>query len=148
MVFEYDRFRVVHQVEIPEEIAGKAPEGIEVAPWGGPTVIALRPFRSAQENSEMTMQALGGVPLSARTELWRPYATERKEVLLAAKPISALIKRFPQRAAEIEAASGKTGRPATQVVFLPLVARKEVAWTVLLDATTADILDYLPLDPY
>jgi hypothetical protein len=148
MVFEYDRFRVVHQLDIPAEILDKAPPGIDVAPLGGPTVIALRPFHDARENSEMTMQALGGIPLSVRTELWRPYATERQEVLKEAKLISTLVQRFPQRAGEIEAAVRATGKPMSQVVFLPLLARKEAAWTVLLDAKTADILGYLPLDPY
>lgn len=148
MVFEYNRFRVVHQSDIPVEFAGKAPAGIDVAPWGGPTLIALRPFTSAQESAEMTMEALGGIQLAARPELWGPYATERQEVLQAAKPVAALVKKFPQRAAEIEAAVRKTGKPADQVLFLPLLARKELAWTVLLDASTAEILDYLPLDPY
>jgi hypothetical protein len=148
MVFEYDRFRVVHQVDIPAELLAKAPADIDVAPWGAPTVIALRQFQSPQESSDMTMQALAGVPLSARTELWRAYATERQEVLHAARPVSDLAKRFPQRAADIEAAVGRTGKSAAQLVFLPLVARQAVAWTVLLDATTADILGYLPLDPY
>src|SRR6476620_1241962 len=43
MVFEYNRFRVVHQVDIPTELNDKAPAGIDIAPWGGPTLIALRP---------------------------------------------------------------------------------------------------------
>lgn len=148
LVFEYDRFRVVHQVDIPQDQVAKAPAGIDVAPWGGPTVIALRPFESAQESSDMTMQALGGVTLSARPELWRPYPTQTGQVLLAAKPVASLIKRFPSRAAEVEAAVGKTGRTAEQVVYLPIVARKAVAWTVLLDAKSAEILGYPPLDPY
>jgi hypothetical protein len=148
MVFEYDRFRVVHQLDIPAELQDKAPAGIEVAPWGGPTLIALRDFKSPQEKLDMTLQALNGVSLSARTELWRPYATERQAVLKEAKPISMLTQRFPRRAAEISAAVRGTGRPADQVVFLPLLARKAIAWTVLLDARTADILGYLPLDPY
>lgn len=148
MVFEYDRFRVVHQIDIPAELVRKAPAGIEVAPWGPPTLIALRPFANAQEKMDMTLQALDGVALSARPELWRPYETERKEVLLAAQPVTALIRKFPRRRGEIEAAVARTGRPLSQVVYLPMLARKDAAWTVLLDASNAAIMDYLPLDPY
>jgi hypothetical protein len=43
MVFEIDRFRVVHQIDIPLELEEKRPAGIDVAPWGGPTLIATRP---------------------------------------------------------------------------------------------------------
>ena len=148
LVFEYDRFRVVHQIEIPPELHDQAPAGIEVAPLAGPTVIALRPFRSAQEDADMTMQALQGIPLSARPELWAPYATQRSEVLQAAKPLAQLAARFSQRAAEIDAAVRTTGKPADGVAYLPLVARSAEAWTVLLDARTADILAYLPLDSF
>ena len=35
LVYELDRFRVVHQVEIPEESAGLVPAGIALAPPGG-----------------------------------------------------------------------------------------------------------------
>jgi hypothetical protein len=31
---------------------------------------------------------------------------------------------------------------------LPLVARQAVAWTVLLDATTAEVIGTLPLDSF
>ena len=72
MVYELDRFRVVHQVDIPEELVNRAPAGIPIAPLGGPTVIALRPFTSEQERLDFTMEALRGVSLSARPELWQP----------------------------------------------------------------------------
>jgi hypothetical protein len=148
LVFEYDRFRVVHQLDIPAELVDKAPAGIDVAPWGGPTLIALRPFRNAGENQEMTLQALGGISLSARPELWVPYATQTQAVLQAARPIESLAARFPQRRAEIDAAVRATGRQVQQLRYLPLLARKEYAWTALLDGTTADIVGYLPLDSF
>jgi hypothetical protein len=148
MVFEYDRFRVVHQVEIPLEIENRAPAGIAIAPWGGPTLIALRPFRSASEKADFTVAALQGVPLSARPELWQPYDSARVEVLGAAKPVARLKSRFSQRAAEIDAALAKAGRTAEQAAYLPVVARKAEAWTVLLDNRSAEVLGYLPLDSF
>lgn len=148
LVFEYDRFRVVHQVDIPVELQGKAPPGIELVPFGRPTVLALRPLTDEKEKFELTVQALQGVQLAARPDLWRPYSSERPAVLKAAHPAATLLARFPQRAIEIEAAVRRTGRPLDQVAYLPMLARKAVAWCVLLDATNADILGYLPLDPY
>lgn len=148
MVFEYDRFRVVHQAEIPLELEDKVPPGVELTPLRGPTLLALRPFRDAGEQAEFTVAALGGVPLSARPELWQRYEVGRAEVLAAAKPAAQLKQRFPQRAAEIDAALQASGRDAGRVVYLPLVARKAEAWTVLMDANTAEVIGYLPLDSF
>lgn len=148
MVFEYDRFRVVHQVDIPPELVSKVPAGMQLAPPGGPTVIALRPLRNGQEQWSYTMAALNGLPLAARTELWEPYGVARGEVLKAAKPVTQLEQRFPQRAAEIDALLRRAGHDAAHAAYLPLVARSAMAWTVLLDAGTAEPIGYLPLDSF
>jgi hypothetical protein len=148
LVFEVDRFRVVHQVEIPPDLLSKVPPGIELAPLGGPTPLALRPFASEQERTDYTLAALRGIPLSARPELWQPYPAARDRVLHAARPARELLSRFPQRAAEIEDTLRKSGHDAAHASYLPMVARKADAWTVLLDARTADIIGYLPLDSF
>lgn len=148
MVFEYDRFRVVHLVDIPLELEDRAPAGVDVVPWGGPTLLSLRPFRSGQEETDMTLAALQGVHLSARPDLWQRYEEGRAAILKAAKPASDLKRRFPQRAAEIDAALRQSGREPAAAAYLPLVARKALAWTVLLDATTAEVIGYLPLDSF
>jgi hypothetical protein len=88
------------------------------------------------------------VQLAARPDLWRPYAAEQQEVLRAARPLSALLVRFPQRKAEIEAAAAATGKRFDQLVYLPMLGRKVVAWTALLDGSNAAIVGYLPLDPF
>jgi len=148
MVFEYDRFRVVHRVDIPEELEAKVPPGIAFAPLSGPTLLALRPFRDAGEQGEFTMAALGGVYLSARPELWQTYEAGREEVLRAARPAAQLKQRFPQRAAEIDIALQAGSRDAARAAYLPLVGRQSEAWTVLLDASTAEVIGYLPLDSF
>jgi len=148
MVFEIDRFRVVHLVDIPEELAHLAPAGIQVAPLGGPTLIALRPFRDPKEDTDFTLAALQGVALSARPELWQPYEAARARVLAAARPVATLKARFPQSAAEIDEAVRKSGRPGAGAAYLPVVARKAQAWTVLLDAGTAEVIGFLPLDSF
>ena len=148
LVYELDRFRVVHQVELPEESAGLVPAGIALAPPGGPTQIALRPFRDEAERFDYTMAALQGVPLSARPELWQPYEAARERVRQAARPVSELKSRFPRSGATIDAAVRAAGREPARAAYLPMISRKEQAWTVLLDAGTAEVLGYLPLDSF
>lgn len=148
LVFEIDRFRVVHQVDVPLELADRVPPGIELAPLGGPTALGLRPFRSAQENMDMTMAALQGVQLAARPDLWQPYEASRADVLKAAHPVAQLKTRFPQHAADIDEVLRKAGRAEASAAYLPMIARKAEAWTVLLDARTAEVIGYLPLDSF
>jgi hypothetical protein len=148
MVFEYDRFRVIHRVDIPEELMAKVPRGLELPMFGGPTPLSLRAFGSEQEKLEYTLQALQGVQLSARPDLWEPYESGRQRILEAARPVAELKKRFPQRAAEIDAAVREAGADPARAAYLPLVARKAQAWTVLLDNASAEVIGYVPIDSF
>lgn len=148
LVFEVDRFRVVHRVDIPVELEDRAPAGIEVAPLAGPTPISTRAFRSASESMEFTMAALQGVHLGARPDLWEPYAAGRDRILAAAKAVPELKRRFPQEAATVDGKLREMHRDAADVLYLPMISRKAESWTVLLDRRTAEILGYLPLDSF
>ncbi len=147
LVFEYDRFRVVHAIEVPEELLVQAPADLRKMPLTGPTVLALRPFRDNDEESAATLMALQGLPLSARPDFWQAYPQARQRVLAAAKPLGELRERFPQQAALIDASVVQTGRSAGELVYLPMVARKSF-WTVLLDAQSAELRGFVPLDSF
>jgi hypothetical protein len=148
MVFEIDRFRIVHQVDVPEELLDKVRAGVAAIPWGSPTLLALRDFHNENERVEMTIAALQGISLSARPELWQPYEDARSRVLAAARPAAELKSRFPQGVGEIDTLLRSVRREWATVAYLPLVGRKENAWTVLLDAATAEVIGYLPLDSF
>lgn len=146
LVFEFDRFRVVHAIDVPEDMLNKTPAGIDALPLTGPTLLAVRPFRDANESMEATMAALQGATLAARPDLWEPYAQATPRVLLAAHPVAALKSRFPAREAEIDQLiAGAGGNPQT-ALYLPLVGRKSF-WTVLMDPA-ANVLGALPLDSF
>jgi hypothetical protein len=148
MVFEYDRFRIVHAVELPPSLLDRSPPGIEPMPLKGPTLIALRPFRDQNERTEATLSALRGIPLSARPDLWQDYEKSRAAVLLASRPVAELRTRFAARAGEIDNTLQGLGRTPANTRYLPMVARAAQGWTVFLDAATAEVLGYLPLDSF
>ena len=147
MVFEYDRFRVVHAIEVPEALLDKAPPDVDAMPLWGPTLLSLRPFRDPNEKMEATVAALQGVSLSARPDLWQPYAKALPEVLKAAKPVAALKTRFASQAPEIDRVLAPAGGSAPGLVFLPMVGRKTF-WTVFLDPVTGEIKATMPLDSF
>jgi hypothetical protein len=147
MAFEKDRFTVVHRVDIPQALEAKAPPGVALAPWAGPTLVAVRPLADS-EKLEVTLAALAGLPIAARPDLWQPYESARPAVLAAAQPLAGLKARFPQHAAAIDDVLRKAGTDAAHASYLPLFARKFEPWTVLLDSATAEPIGYLPLDPF
>jgi hypothetical protein len=147
MVFEYDRFRIVHAVDVPEELLAQTPVGIVALPLTGPTLLALRPFKSDREKIDATLSALQGVSLSSRPDLWQPYAAATADVLQAAQSATSLKARFVTQADEIDRELAEAGRSADTVVYLPLVGRNSF-WTVFLDPSTADVVATMPLDSF
>jgi hypothetical protein len=147
LVFEVDRLRVVHAVDIPEELLNRTPATIEALPWTGPTLLAARPFRDKKESADATIAALGGLQIGARPDLWQTYDQARENVRRVAVPVEQLKMRFSQRAGDIDAALEKAGRNAATTAYLPLVGRKYF-WTAFIDPATADVVGFLPLDPF
>ena len=93
------------------------------------------------------MASLQGAYLGARPDLWQAYSDAREQVLEAAKPARELVQRFPGDAAQINQAIAATGHSPDSLMYLPLLGRKS-AWTVLLDATTAEVVGFMPLDSF
>jgi hypothetical protein len=147
LVFEADRLRVVHAIDIPEELFNRAPQGVRIEPWLGPTLLAVRPFRDAEESYSATMEALQGVQLAARPDLWQPYGAARTRILAAAKPVEVLKRRMPTYRGVIDAALKQAGRDPANTLYLPMVSRK-FFWTALIDAQTADVVGFAPLDSF
>lgn len=147
LVFEIDRFRVVHAVDVPPELLEKAPTDVVALPWTGATLLAVRPFRDRNEEGAATLAALQGVQLGARPDLWQPYSAARPRVLEAAKPVLELKQRFADHVTEIEAVAARAGRSGAPLVYLPVAGRK-LFWTVLLDPVTAEVIGFLPLDSF
>lgn len=147
LVFEYSRLSVLHAVDVEPQQLALAPPALRTLPVTGPTLIALRPFRNADEQFDVTMAALGGVPLQTRADLWQPYAEATAKVLEVAKPAAQLLARFPHETARIGDAVAATRKPIDALRYLPLMGRNQ-AWTALVDKDSAEPLEFLPLDSF
>ncbi|HBH38419.1 MAG TPA: pilus assembly protein [Curvibacter sp.] len=147
LVFEFDRFRVIHAIDVPEEMLSQTPPGVSAMPLTGPTLLAVRSFRNADEEASATLAALQGLHLSARPDLWESYEQARSRVLAAAKPAAELKRRFPQQAVEMDVVIERSGRPESALKYLPVAARKSF-WTALIDADSAEIRGFIPVDSF
>jgi hypothetical protein len=147
LVFEIDRFRVVHAIDVPPEMLSKAPPQVDALPWMGPTLLSIRPFKDSNESMEATMAALQGANLGARPDLWQPYETGKADVFKVAKPVVALKTRFPLQAAEIDKVLQKASKVPNTLLYVPMAGRKSF-WTVFVDPTTAEVVASMPLDSF
>jgi hypothetical protein len=147
LVFEIDRFRVVHATDVPSELLSLAPRDVVAMPWTGPSVLSVRPFKSEREKIHATMAALQGVPLGARPDLWQTYKTGREQVLAVSRPASELRSRFVHGAVLIDSAIAEANRSVAAVSFIPMAGRKSF-WTVLIDSKSAEVIGFVPLDSF
>jgi hypothetical protein len=147
LVFEIDRFRVVHATEIPIELLENVPAGIKALPWTGPTTLSIRGFKTRQESSEMTLAALQGLNLAFRPELWQSYESGIKDVKKTARSLDRIQRKFPQYESLLNQALHASGHAGNKLSVLPLVARNSF-WTVLLDSDTGQIVAILPIDTF
>ena len=146
LVFELDRYRVVHAIDIEPALLKLAPPALQQLPLTGPTLLSVRGFKDSKESFDATMAALQGLDLGARPDFWQDYSAAKLQVSRAAKPVAELKTRFPARAAEIDEAL-KSIPSTTPVGYIPLVSRSTF-WTVLVNTNTAEVLGFVPLDPY
>jgi hypothetical protein len=150
LVFEIDRFRVVHAIDIPLEFLNRAPPGLERLPFTGPTLLSVRDFKDNKESFDATMAALQGVAIGTRPDFWQSYNDARFQILLQAHPLADLKTRFPARAGDIDKAlksASAAARPQTSVGYIPMVGR-QTFWTVLIDLKTAEVLAFVPIDSF
>lgn len=146
LVFEYHRMAVVHAVDIAHDTLAQALPGLQQLPFSGPTLLSLRPLQG-NEAVASVMLATGGIPQAAQPNLWQPYSIAREQILQASYPVAQLTARFSSHADAINRAVARTGRPAESLRTLPLLSRK-IAWTVLIDAQSAQPVGFVPLDSF
>ena len=147
LVFEYKNMVVVHAAEIDPVTLTQAPSALQKLPMTGPTLLSLRSFNSADEEYDSVSMALAGRAQAAQPALWQPYEAARANILQTAQTLAQLQARFPEQASAIAQAANATGLPSAQLRTLPLLSR-DLAWTVFIDAQTAQPVGYLALDSF
>jgi hypothetical protein len=150
LVFEIDRFRVVHAIDVEPVLLERAAPVFRQLPLTGPTLLSTREFRSSKESFDATMAALQGAAIGAQPDLWQNYEKASAQVIAAAKPLAELKTRFPARVQEIDAAlkaPGSTAIGQASIGYIPLASRSTF-WTVLINTKTADVVGFVSIDPY
>ncbi len=150
LVFEIDRFRVVHAIDIEPAFLQRAEPAFQTLPLTGPTLLSVREFKNSKESFDATMAALQGAAIGAQPDLWQSYEKAAAQVIAAAKPLAELKNRFPSRGQEIDEALKTADRSAisqANIGYIPLASRT-MFWTVLVNTKTAEVMGFVSIDPY
>jgi len=145
--FEIDRFRVVTAADIETQALADAPAALRSLPWLGPKEIAaVKPTDPAEQERSIEL-GLAGFDLSMDPRNWRDYATQRDAAWKKARPIDALMAKYPQQAAAARNIAAHAGQELNTLRFLPLMARRAI-WSAVIAPPDARIVGYLPVDGF
>jgi hypothetical protein len=147
LAYEVDRFRVVASADVLERELEQALPEFRTLSIIGPKLVGTRAAKTSDEKMKAVELGVRGFDISSRPIFWQPYVESRKAVLTRARPVAVLKKQYPARLNDIEQAIEASGRPSSQLVFLPLTARR-ADWIVLLDSATADIVGFAQFDGF
>ena len=146
--FEIDRMRVVTAADVDDASLREAPAGIGGLSWTGPRVIAAPKPSDPTEQMRSIELGMAGFDLSMVPRYWRVYDdVQRAAAWQAARPVAALMQRYPERAGEIERVARQLNQPVESLRFLPLVSRR-ASWVAIMAAPEGNMQAYLPLDGF
>ena len=86
-----------------------------------------------------------GIDRANRPLFWRPYADSVPDILVRSRPVSALLARYPERAAGLRSCLAEMKADEATARFLPLIARRE---SVILVDVDGRVLGQLQADGF
>jgi hypothetical protein len=153
LVFEVDRFRVVHAVDVDPAALPKAAPDFRQLPLAGPTLIAARLSRDTAEFMASIAAATEGVEISMQPERWMPFGSEARDAAWErAKPVEPVLRvalksgADPEGRKALQAALDGLGMSPDKLRLLPVQSRFGT-WSALLDES-GEPLKLVPFDSF
>jgi hypothetical protein len=143
-----DRFNLVlaNSLDADDLAMAKRPE-FRSAPWTGPEVIGAEPPGDAASRNEVLLSGLSGKDVERMPKYYVDLAAVAPELLRRAKPLDQLRSKTPDAGAIVAAWRRDHASQVERVVWIPLEA-PQGSFTMLIDRTTAQPVDVLPISPW
>lgn len=145
VVFVKDRFEVVMAEEIADADLQVAKDPYRSRPKFGPLLVGTQSPTDRELRNALVFAAMEGKDVQNYPRYFVPYETNVDAVKQRAQTLDELEKRHPE--AQQLVAAEKLDRPRDKLRWLPVRSPKAY-WTALLDADTARVLAYVPVDPF
>lgn len=143
-----DRFNVLTGNEIdPADLAqGMRPEFRSIS-WTGPRLVGTSRPTDPNERLNLAISGAAGKDAQHMPKYYVDYADNAAALAARAKPLSALRSQDPRTNRIIDAWLASSGRAEAEVVWLPLQVRG-VSMSMLLERSSGNVIDALPVDPW
>lgn len=148
LVHEVDRFRVVTAADIdPASLPQALPE-FQKIPLFGISVIGVRKARDSDEMMRAIDSAIAGKDIGMMPSRWQALdAGNQEQIRQRARTADFLRARASDSGAAIDEIIGSAGLKSTDVIALPLTARR-TDWSVLMSSKDLRIIGYVPVDSF
>ena len=148
LVAAVDRFTLISANEIePADLAkGRKPE-FRSLPWTGPRTVAIHLPESGKARTELVFASVAGKQAEKRPEFYVDYNSVAPDLLRRAKPLDELPLRDPKAQEELDMAVRSTGNAPTELLWVPVTARR-ASLTMLLDRKTGAPVCTIAIDPW
>lgn len=146
LVFETDRFRVVTAFDVQVQELPQALPAYRELPVATRWLLGTRTSRAGDERLQAIDLALQGYDVGQRPSYWQPYEQSKATALERARPVSLLLKQYPQAQSDLQQRLSALGLVADSARFLPVMARAQ-GWSVLLEPD-GDIAGFVPYDGF
>ena len=133
MVFESDRFRVVTVAQVEMQELPQARPEYRKLPLTGPWLLGVRTPERGDEANEALFKGLRGIDRAQRPLFWQPYADSSAEALGRARPLAALLAKYPDLAGGVKSRLQALKVDEASAKFLPLMGRGG-DWVAILDS--------------
>lgn len=148
LAFEVDRFRAVTMADVQLDKLRPELGGLHVIGWSGPRVIGVRQPKDNEEMMRSLDLSLGGIDQAVRPDWWVPYEEVRSRVLAKARPVSELGEKRPDQKALIDNSILESGLQEGRLRWLPITSFQSAGWVAFVDATSAEIRSFAPVDGF
>ena len=147
IVFVKDRFELVRANELEDAELARAGRFAHLPLWG-PDVVGSRIPQDPVERDRIVTAAIAGADLQYFPRHYVEYDTVRVRAGLVARSIAQLRELNPPSSEKIDRLVAATGRPESELAFLPLRADKRRELAAIVDVRSGELLRVAELRPW
>lgn len=148
VVTAVDRFMLVAANDLdPADLAKAKLSEFQTIPWTGPRLVGTELPTDPSARNKMLLNGIAGKDVEKFPEYYVDYAKVAQDILAHGKPLDVLRKKHPEATSILDVWLRDHQRDPATLRWLPLMTHR-MNLIMILDHSTGQVLDALPIDPW